>query len=670
MPAKFKGLLECGRVKRSLWGVEMFKKLIFVLLLFLFQQAPPAIAGLVIVPSTNVEGVIPEAKGPQVISLVVGISSYENFPSLNNTVNDAQDLSEIFRELGHDVTEVIDPTRDEFLSALAQTRLRIRPGDTIVFYYAGHGVAVQGENLLLPVDTNCDSGISCVSDTAERQAISMMEVVEALHLEGTVFVGLFDACRDNPFGNEESAGLAQYDSTNVDSVITYSTAPGSVAFDGQGRNSPFAEALIEELSSDASRSLSRILRDVRKSVVQGTNGAQVPFTVASLSKEVILGDDSDTTSTTDAAEATGIVLPPDQDAETEPKSVRFMANMAFAALGSNPDQSALINWLQEYENEPTVQPLVETAYARLTNLLQKNMVVEHTALASADSKGGQVFRTLEPPPESVLALERTRKALIIGIDDYEHLPDTASQSNLIADLKFAENDAHAISRMMASGIMGDWQTEVLTAQRADRKDVLSKLKSVLFEATERDVVLFYFSGHGSRDALERNEHFLMLRDSLPDDATTGINFRTLERWVAGSNAGHVIVVVDACRSGFVPHGAKGDNPRATVDQDLLIQLQLAKKPNRIVITSSRADQTSWEDEELGQGIFTHYFVEAIRGAAREVEGDGFIDLGEVYEYTRHMVVTHSVQTLGVGKQEPSIREIEGKAFSNFPIAYR
>jgi uncharacterized caspase-like protein len=491
----------------------------------------------------------------------------------------------------------------------------------------------------------------------------MRQVVETLHVPGSVFVGLFDACRNNPFSAAEQGGLARLDNSAVDTLVAYSTAPGGVAYDGQGRNSPFAEALIEALGQDPNRDVNAILTEVRFRVVQQTNGKQVPFSDSSLSREVsFLSAEAAPASIGDGTPATSTSRPPLSD--------RLQASTAFSALGEAPGREALVAWLANYEQVLGVEPLVDRAYSRLNSILVAQFEVV-TAASAAGEKGGVLVRNTEPPAESVLSRRRSRKALLIGINDYEDLPSEPSPRSTLADLHYAEEDARAFEGVLASGRMGDWQTELLAGRRADQRNAQRTLKELFFQATVNDVILVFFSGHGSRDTVETTEHFLMFQDSISDDATTGINFRTLERWIASSKAGHVIVIVDACRSGFVAQGAKGGGAMIPhVDQDQLLRIQLAKRPNRVIFTSSRGDQTSWEDETLGQGIFTHYLIDALRGAAGERAGPDFVDLGEVYDYTHRMVIEHSVRTVGMAKQEPSIREVEGNAFSDFPVAYR
>ena len=187
------------------------------------------------------------AATPQRIALVVGNSAYENMP-LANPVNDARLIAETLRELGFDVVEQIDADQKAMKIAIFDLgdRLEAAGKDAVgMFFYAGHGLQVGGQNYLVPIDA---------AITKERhvaiEAVSAEWVLGQMKFAGNAmnFVVL-DACRNNPLTRSfrsATRGLAQMDSVRG-SLIAYSTSPGGVAVDGEGVNSPYSAALAREL---------------------------------------------------------------------------------------------------------------------------------------------------------------------------------------------------------------------------------------------------------------------------------------------------------------------------------------------------------------------------------------------------------------------------------------
>jgi uncharacterized caspase-like protein len=152
-----------------------------------------------------------------------------------------------------------------------------------VFFYAGHGLQVSGRNYLIPVDASLQG-----ERDLDFEAVSLDFVLKQMEIgrEGKTNVVFLDACRDNPLsrnlarsmGTRSASigqGLAQVQ-TGVGTFIAYSTQPGNVALDGDGRNSPFTAALTKGIRQPG-RNLTSVMIDVRKDVLATTNGKQVPW---------------------------------------------------------------------------------------------------------------------------------------------------------------------------------------------------------------------------------------------------------------------------------------------------------------------------------------------------------------------------------------------------------
>lgn len=226
------------------------------------------------------------------VALVIGNSAYQHVPMLPNPDNDAGDMAAKLKALGFEVVV----GRDLDLSGVRRTVRdfvgKLDGADLALFYYAGHGLQVNGENYIAPVDARLTSYIDL-----EFEAVPMNLVLSAMERETRVNLVFLDACRDNPLavnlarsmGTRSSSigrGLAKV-GTGVGSLIAFATQPGNVALDGAGRNSPFTAALLRHLGKPG-RDITRELTDVRRDVLEATDGKQVPWDSSSLTGEVVL----------------------------------------------------------------------------------------------------------------------------------------------------------------------------------------------------------------------------------------------------------------------------------------------------------------------------------------------------------------------------------------------
>ncbi len=226
------------------------------------------------------------------VALVIGNSAYQHVAQLPNPDNDAGDMAGKLTDLGFEVVV----GRDLDLAGVRRTIRdfvgKLDGADLALFYYAGHGLQVNGENYIAPVDAKLLSYIDL-----EFEAVPMNLILSAMERETRVNLVFLDACRDNPLavnlarsmGTRSSSigrGLAKV-GTGIGSLIAFATQPGNVALDGAGRNSPFTAALLRHLGKPG-RDITRELIDVRRDVLEATDGKQVPWDNSSLTGEVVL----------------------------------------------------------------------------------------------------------------------------------------------------------------------------------------------------------------------------------------------------------------------------------------------------------------------------------------------------------------------------------------------
>jgi len=193
------------------------------------------------------------------VALVVGNAAYAHAPELQNVPADARGVAGKLREAGFNELSLHENLSFEAMRRALQQFSRTAEGtDMAVLYYAGHGIEIDGENYLIPVDANLEHDRDVAFET-----VSLAQVLRSIDGTGTLRLAILDACRDNPFrtamqrtGSRTRSigrGLADIEpSGNV--VVAFSAKGGTVAFDGSGPHSPFAHALMNIWRSPGSKS--------------------------------------------------------------------------------------------------------------------------------------------------------------------------------------------------------------------------------------------------------------------------------------------------------------------------------------------------------------------------------------------------------------------------------
>ena len=235
------------------------------------------------------------------VALVVGNAAYEQeIAALKNPVNDAAAVAAALRRLGFEVIEGRDLDEEAFYDKIVEFDDAGRAAKMALFFYAGHGLQVDGRNYLAPVDLKLET-----RQDLRRHAIELAAVLEVMRGETNLVI--LDACRNNPLAGElartlglsrtavSSRGLARVD-TAGGTLIAYATEPGAVAADGTGDHSPYTAALLEHLEMPG-LSVQDLFTQVTATVLASTGERQKPWTHSSLSKIVRLvpGGDSEAT---------------------------------------------------------------------------------------------------------------------------------------------------------------------------------------------------------------------------------------------------------------------------------------------------------------------------------------------------------------------------------------
>ena len=223
------------------------------------------------------------AKADRRVAFVVGNGAYKNVAALPNPSVDAKAMASALRNVGFEVVEGTNLTRDKMTERLLDFGKKAQGADVAVFFYAGHGIAISGTNYLLPIDADIKSEM----DVKLGAAINIDLTLEQTMGDAKVKLVFLDACRDNPFAakiKSNSAtrsvsvqtGLAEMKS-GEGTLIAFATGPGQTALDGQeGANSPFTRALLANITTPGVE-IQQAMTKVRAQVNEETHKGQLPW---------------------------------------------------------------------------------------------------------------------------------------------------------------------------------------------------------------------------------------------------------------------------------------------------------------------------------------------------------------------------------------------------------
>ena len=214
------------------------------------------------------------------IALVIGNSSYKSAGTLPNTLNDADLISAALKGIGFEVLDGRNLHKEEMGKLLGRFAKTVQGADAGLVYYAGHGLQFDGLNYLLPIDAEIEDEFGL-----RFEGMRVDDVIATLQYTGGPRILVLDACRNNPFaarlsrkpgtrGISAPGGLAPIKQTQG-MLIAYATQANDVATDGEGRDSPFTEALAREIKRPG-QEIATVFRNVQKQVYAATKGQQIP----------------------------------------------------------------------------------------------------------------------------------------------------------------------------------------------------------------------------------------------------------------------------------------------------------------------------------------------------------------------------------------------------------
>ena len=283
------------------------------------------------------------------IALIIGNSNYSTVTALPNPANDARAMTKFLTSAGFQVVQEPDLTQSDMRRAISNfaSMVAAKGPDTVaVVFYAGHGVQVNGENYLIPIDARIEREAD-----VPLQAMRLGDVMNALSgVPSKSRIVILDACRNNPFSainKTGGRGLAIVNAPNG-SLVSYSTAPGTEALDGDDQNSPYTTALLK-YGAEPGAPIEQVLKRVRQSVSEATARKQFPWESSSLISEFSFfptasGQEQPTPTLAKAGPASTL-------AKGGPASALAKAGPGSAALVSGSEARSVEHWRKELRSK-------------------------------------------------------------------------------------------------------------------------------------------------------------------------------------------------------------------------------------------------------------------------------------------------------------------------------
>jgi uncharacterized caspase-like protein len=350
------------------------------------------------------------------VALVIGNSNYDHVSTLSNPVNDTEDLGAALARIGFDVTIGRNLDYRGMRIALRDFAEAAQTADVVLIYFAGHGVEIENVNYLIPINAQLRS-----DRDVEFETIRLDAVIRAIAGAPALKLVLVDACRNNPFlstmqrtGSTRSLGrgLGRIDPGGV--LVGYAARGGTLALDGDGRNSPYAHALLQHIE-EPGLEIGKLFRKVRDTVYRLTDGYQEPFTYGSLPGEDIFLVPTVATPQPKPSDSSRAEPAPESEAQQAAKAEKLLK----AALK-----------LEDETSKTSVLTMVSLLYPNTTSGRSAKYMAEQL-----QRKNEQV----EP---------RSNETLLVRPGTYTNAPIKPSNSSVEAWLKLGPKDFRVLQRAL------------------------------------------------------------------------------------------------------------------------------------------------------------------------------------------------------------------------------
>ena len=207
------------------------------------------------------------------IALVIGNATYQHGGGLKNPVNDANLMAATLQQLGFDVIKKTDADLQSMQTAFKEFVNRLDDNDVALFFYAGHGMQIDGQNYLLPVDARIEDKLSVEFEAFKVSSVNRYFAYNSDKLN----IMILDACRNNPYRSwmrGGGQGFMAVENQGAGTIIAFATREGETASDGSGNNGLFTEKLVQQMK--VPQNITDVFQNTRVSVMDASNKQQVP----------------------------------------------------------------------------------------------------------------------------------------------------------------------------------------------------------------------------------------------------------------------------------------------------------------------------------------------------------------------------------------------------------
>jgi uncharacterized caspase-like protein len=564
----------------------------------------------------------PNLTGKTRLALVIGNSAYQNAPFLPNPEHDADLVARALLEANFTVTVGKNLDQKSVFDLIKDFTGKISEADAVLFYFSGHGIQVNGENFLIPVDAQIARQDDLLSQGFA--ASTLLHLFEAAETR----IIILDACRDDPFSGSRrgvrSLGLAPIKLDTGGTFLAFSTGPGETALDGEGQNSPFAEAMAKSINTPGLE-IEQMFRKIRRDVFISTHGQQRPWDQSSLLEPFFF---------------VPALNGPSLSIEDRPPY--SASSLVLASLGSGP---IIAN------GEPAGEIDGSVPSGSFWDALKKGMNVLESANGNRIRVWWENYRLEflpDPYPKSY--------AVISAIDTYDPRQNADGYQNL----GFMVANARKLKDQLIRLGFPEKNIVELYDKDATRENIENALGEFWNggSAENADRVVFYFGGHGDKivssdDEVGQRGVLVTYGFDKKKATRTGILLDDIiGREFQYTSSRQILVLLDACSSGLaLPRFQEPEDASAMRIKRLsTISYEASKRSQAILVAGTGAEKALW----VNGGIFTKSLLKALGGDA-DWNKDGIIMFDELAMQVREDVRLRASQRAGV-EQVPAFFE--------------